>query len=187
MAKYEYDLANKKDLSLLLDRYDKLKVYESRDFKEFIANKCKEELLDIGNYTLVTFDEHSVFDAKVREYEANHRRRMGPGYLEIYNDTTLNVDEMFWVSDKTIMNYIMGISIAKIIEYGTGLKGTSQSDWQTNVNHYPHGWHYTNPDTWEGTYTNGLEGRFIYLKLTDAIAKNFGDWYKEYMRTRKED
>lgn len=190
MAKYEYDLDNRQDLNEMLGELDLIKdLFANSEFKRFIAKKCLEELADICNYTLVTFDEHSVFDAKVQEYEENHKYRIGSDYILIYNNTMLAQDEMWWVSPTTRENYPHGISIAKIIEYGTGIRGTSQNDWQTDVNgHGSAGWTYYNPDNWGSSnkveslvHTTGLEGRFIYQKLADSVERKFDAWVGEYI------
>ena len=190
MAKYTYDLNSRQDIKHLTDYLDLLgQLFRTKDFKTFIANKCLKELDDICSYTLVTFDEHSVFDEKVGEYEKSHGKTIGSNYVMIYNDTKLAQDEMWWVSPKTRENYPHGISIAKIIEYGTGVRGTAQDDWQVDVNnHGSTGWTYYNPDNYGSsnkldslTRTTGLEGRFIYQKLADSVEKNFDSWVDEYM------
>lgn len=190
MAKYVYDLSNRQDISELTDYINLLGgLFANKNFKQYIANKCLNELKDICDYTLVTFDEHSVFDAKVQEYEKSHGKEIGRDYIMIYNDTKLAQDEMWWVSPKTKENYPHGISIAKIIEYGTGIKGTSQTDWQVDVNnHGSSGWFYRNPDNYGSANraeslvrTTGMEGRFIYQKLANNVEKKFDSWVREYM------
>lgn len=186
MAKYVYNLLDKGSVKKLVDDYTELaKMFGTMRFKKFIADKCLKELDDICNYSLVTFDEHSVFDSKVAEYEKNHKVRYGDDYILISNNTTLTQAEMFWVSEGTKAKYPDGISVSYIIEYGTGIKGTSQDDWQVDVNgHGSKGWSYQNPDNGQWTHTTGLEGRFIYQKLLDQVEKKIDKWINEYLEER---
>lgn len=182
MAKYEYDLLNDTDWKKLKEEINELSImFSTKEFRKFIADKCLQELEDIQSYSL-TYDEHSVFDAKVQEYRENHKVEYGDDYILISNSTNLDNSEMWWVSPPTRQKYPDGISVAYIIEYGTGLKGTSQDDWQVNVNGYgANGWHYTSPDSGFRTTTTGLEGRFIYQKLLDNVSSKMESWVFEYM------
>lgn len=185
MAKYVYDITKDADLKkilLIFDEYEK--VFKTKKFKNFIANKCIKELRKIMSANLNNFgegEEHSVFKNKLKEYKKNNIKEIGDDYILIYNETILTQEEMTWVSEKTRSNYPNGISISKIIEYGTGLQGTSQDDWQVNVNNHNSSWSYKDPDN-EGRYkhTSGIEGRFIYYKLLQSVEENFEQWVLQY-------
>lgn len=181
MAKYEYNLLNDTDWGKLQIDLDKIaNVITTKQFREYIADKCLKELEDIESYSLVN-EEHSVWQEKILEYVRGHKVEYGNDYILIFNATNLNQDEMFWVSDKTRANYPNGISVAYIIEYGTGLKGTSQEDWQVNVNGYgANGWVYKDADGFI-QHTTGLEGKFIYQKLLDIVVREIETWTFEYM------
>ena len=181
MAKYEYDLLKDTDWEALQEDLDSLaKLVTTKQFREYIANKCLEELEDIESYSLVN-EEHSVWQSKILEYVRGHKVEYGNDYILIFNDTNMEQEEMFWVSKKTRSNYPNGISVAYIIEYGTGLKGTSQDDWQVNVNgHGANGWVYKDPDGFV-QHTTGMEGKFIYQKLLDSVSQQIEKWTMEYI------
>lgn len=191
MSKYVYDLTKSSDVSELIKDIQKdIDLFKNRKFKEFIAEKCLKELKDICDIVTFSMDfENSVFHEKVQEYEQSHKKVIGSNHVTIYNSTRLAQDEMFWVSTTTRENYPHGISIAKIVEYGTGIKGTSQDDWQTDVNgHGAKAWAYYNPDSingWEGAspiiWSHGIEGKFVYQKLYDRIIENFEMWTIEFL------
>ena len=183
MAKYEYDLLNNADYQKLKQEFSDLeKIVSTQDFKEFIADKCLKELDDIQKYSLASYNGD---DIDTDRYQNNHKVKYGSDYILLFNDTTLEQGDMWWVSEKTRANYPNGISIAYIIEYGTGIRGTSQEDWQTDVNgHGAKGWTYRNPNTNNFVWTNGIEGRFIYQKLLDRIDLKFGDWLSEYLEKK---
>ena len=175
------DLYNVKALDAELNKFSK--IFNSSKFKNYIGEKCLTVLDKIIQSSLGTFNEHSIFDAKVEEYIKNCKYKLENDYIVIYNETTLTQQEMTWVSEKTKENYPEGISIAYIIEYGTGLLGESNSEdeWQTNVNNYKSSWSYKDP---EGNirHTQGIEGRFIYDKMMQEVEINFADWVDEFIR-----
>lgn len=170
------------------------KIFTSKKFKDFIGNKCLKVLDTLMSTDLGTFNEHSVFDAKVEEYKQNCKYKIEDDYIIIYNKTILTQDEMTWVSEKTKQNYSEGISIAHIIEYGTGLLGdsTPEDDWETNTNpngiaHTRNGswWHYS-PDDENIHHTSGIEGRYIFNKMMEQVEKDFSKWVDEYIEKEME-
>lgn len=195
MANYSYQMIFTSERERFKRDLDAFKgVFNSPKFLDYLAEKCLEELRDICDYTLVDFMEHSVFDAKVQEYERSHKKKIGENYILIYNDTTLTQDEMFWVSPTTKQNYPDGLSISYVLEYGTGLLGVSQPDWETNAN--PNGlghistgeWFHYNPDYLDSDNkleylqrTSGIEGRFIYQKLADNFATKVIKWVDAFL------
>lgn len=192
MAKpiFELDIIDLYDKSVLYKELNDLgKMFNSKKFKEFIGNKCLKVLDTLMQNNLDTFNEHSVFDEKVEEYKKNCKYKIDEDYIIIYNETILTQEEMTWVSEKTKKNYPDGISIAHIIEYGTGLLGdsTPEDDWETNTNpngiaHTRNGswWHYS-PDDENIHYTSGIEGRYIFNQMMEKVEKNFSTWVDEYI------
>lgn len=187
MAK-TYDLLDAKDLREVVGFFTEISsLPKSAEFREFIANKCKNSLENIMNSSLSGISEENILATKVSEYRIKHvYDYSGDIFLTITNDTTLEQDEMYWVSEKTKERYPEGISIAKIIEYGTGLMGTSseEDNWQVNVpspsKHQDGSWTYKRD---ENLFINviGMEGKFIYQKLLDIIEDNFEEWTVEYL------
>lgn len=184
----ELSIENLYDASLLEKELNDLSnVFNSTEFKTFIGEKCLKILDNLTQNNLGTFNEHSIFDAKVEEYIKNCKYKLENDYIVIYNETTLTQQEMTWVSDKTKENYPEGISIAYIIEYGTGLLGDSNSEneWEVNINNYKSSWSYKDP---EGRirHTQGIEGRYIYDKMMQEVEIDFADWVEEYLKLKME-
>lgn len=182
MAQYEYDISKNSDFQALLQYFDDIeKAFTSKKFFEYLADKCMKELDRIMSENLVGYDEHSVFYGKLDEYKNNNKLTFTDNGFIISNDTNMEQSEMWWVSPKTRDNYPDGISIAYIVEYGTGLKGTSQDDWQVNVHNYgSNGWRFVDPDTGFLKVSTGSEGRFIYQKLRDRIEEMASIWIYYY-------
>lgn len=180
---FELDIINLYNKSLLeqeLKQYNK--IFSSSKFKNFIGKKCLAVLNTLMQTNLDNFNEHSVFDAKVEEYKKNCKYKIEGDYIVIYNQTILTQGEMTWVSEKTKQNYSDGISIAHIIEYGTGLLGTStpEDDWLTNINNYKNSWSYKDPED-NIRHTKGIEGRYIFDKMMQVVEKHFSEWVDEFV------
>lgn len=185
MANYVYDLMKSGDFKKLEeDLLDIHKIFETNEFKEFVANKCLKELDLMSSSLLSNISEANVPADKLEEYKNNHKKEIGKDYIEISNDTTLTQAEMVWVSEKTRERYKDGISIAYIIEYGVGIIGSEDDDWATNVpspsKHADGSWSFRKNDN---LYLNvdGFNGKFIYQRLLDIVEDKFEDWVYEYI------
>lgn len=202
---YTFDLTKVKDREDLQDfLYLMESFWNTKKFRKFVGDKCLDELFKLNHtipdYTLL---EHSVFQGKVEEYKRNHQVEYGDDYILLFNDTVLPLEEMWWLGESSRPNYPNGISVALIIEYGTGLLGTPAEGWEVNINNHqqdpnsttysltqPHdyswAWKYLSPDhrgvkgVDPANYTNGLEGQLIYFKFFSKVRERFGDWVIEY-------
>lgn len=164
-------------------------MFESNDFKEHIRNKTLESLKQIVEDKVNNFgdgEEHPGFLQKVEEYKNNNKSQIWDDYIMIYNDTTLHYDEMTWVSEKTKANYIDGLSIAYLIEFGSGLKGTEQDDWEVNVNNHKGSWSYKGSDG-KIYHTDGITGKFVYETLLLVVKNNFEQWTLDYLDERADE
>ena len=92
------------------------------------------------------------------------------------------------LSPETLNNYPNGFSIAKAVEYGTGIVGsTSEANgiaendgWQYDVNgHGEQGWFYKKNGNLY--WSKGFEGRLIYYKTAKEIVDNLPKWINNYL------
>ena len=187
MANYTFNI-ELSGIEELIDDIDNIyKLFKDKSFKMFIAEKCLESVRKISDRELNNISDADVLSSKLDEYKQNHKSEIGDGYIEISNSTILTPDEMEWVSESTKSRYGDGLSIAHVIEYGTGLKGTSDEDWEVNVpspsKHKDGTWTFIKDGI---LYLNqsGMQGRFIYLKLIQEVEKNFDNWVDEYLDER---
>lgn len=185
MADYVYNLASASDMKKLGNFFDRYaKELNSPQFKKFIAEKCIKELEKIMQKNLQSIPEYHVSTEKLIQYKENNKYEIKSKKIIIYNDTMQTVEEMYWLAEKTKDDYAEGISIASIIEYGTGMRGKNGEDWQVNLQsgrkNKDGSWTFKKDDI---TYkkVKGLEGRFIYQKLLDSIDKYFEIWFEEYL------
>lgn len=107
-----------------LDGFDKfskdlnklVKALDSKEFMKFLADKCMAELKVITNNKLRT-ENYST------DYRSNHRRRVNGKSITISNNSMVDLSHL---SEETLARYPNGLSLAKIIEFGTGIPRNRQ-------------------------------------------------------------
>ena len=99
-----------KDLDELVDALD------SKEFMKFLADKCMAEVKRITSEKLRTEDYST-------DYRSNHRRRVTDKKITISNSTMVDLSHL---SPETLARYPNGLSLAKIIEFGTGIPRNRQ-------------------------------------------------------------
>ena len=157
---------------------------QSDELMKFLGNKCMMELNRICNEKLNDIKNWDVFSEEVNKYKANHKLDVKQDELTISNDTMADLSHL---SPSTLANYSEGFSIAKAIEFGTGILGTpdDESGWETKVNSsrdYNKNWSYERNG--KLYWSNGFAGKFVYYELKTTVEKNIEDWINEYLESK---
>lgn len=168
------------------------KLLESKEFLNFIADKLLKEVKKITRER-VTGD----IDETESRYASSNKKKVTSEYIKIYNDsliTSADVDDEF--KEKFERNYIGGLSLANIIEYGTGVTGRNSSassyvedaeeKWIYDVNkHGTKGWHYKK----NGNFytTTGVEGKLVYHTLEEVFKQKISIWTEEFIMEHKKE
>lgn len=179
---YNIDLFNPDSYDVFIENLRKLSdSLNTKEFMNFIADKCILELNRISNERLDGIKEEDVTYAEVNKYRNNHKVDVGDDYVIISNDTMADLSHL---SDKTLANYPEGLSIAKVIEFGTGVWGedNAEFDWITQMNpnrNYDRGWYYERDGSLH--WSKGMGGKFIYNELLETVRKKFNEWLGEYI------
>lgn len=117
--KYKINLFDLDSYDTMLNDFKRLKeAISSQEFMDFLAEKCILELSRISNERLGDIREDDVTYEEVNKYRSNHTVKVGKDFVRISNDTMAEIGHL---SERTLDNYPNGISIAKIIEFGTGI------------------------------------------------------------------
>ena len=174
---YKVQITGTKELSNTLKKLSD--SFGSKEMMEFLGDKCERTLYKITYDNLTT-----VEDLEVSEYSKNHQKEIKNNTITLSNGTMADLSEL---SSETLKNYPNGFSIAKAVEYGTGIIGSTSeassiapSDWEYDVNgHGEKGWFYKK----DGNiyWTKGFEGRLIFYKTAKEIEKNARSWIFEYI------
>ena len=153
------------------------KIMKNYEFMEYIAKKSKETL------DRITSQNSSGHKEDTGKYAQNHEVEVYQEEIILFNNTKADLSHL---SESTRANYPDGFSIAKAVEYGTGIvgrdsQGSSQAeDWAYDVNnHGDKGWFYEKNG--KIYWTKGMEGKLIYYKTKEEIEKNVGKWISEYI------
>ena len=150
-----------------------------KEFKEFLLKKCQNELDDIIKSKL-----NDVEYEIAEKYPSGNKTEIGDDYIELYNDSMVDLSDL---SEKTAMNYANGLSMAKLVEYGTGIVGQQSEaakfaeDWEYDVNNHGNkGWYYER----DGMvyWSRGMEGKLIYNTLQTRVEDKIGSWVEEYLK-----
>lgn len=162
----------------LLETLDDLKkMMKNYEFLEYIAQKSKETL------DRITAQNISFQNKENQGYANNHEVEVYQDEIILFNNTKADLSHL---SESTRANYPDGFSIAKAVEYGTGIvgrdsQGADQAEnWAYDVNnHGEKGWFYEKNG--KIYWTKGMEGKLIYYKTKEEIEKNVGKWISEYI------
>lgn len=178
---YTYTLSVKSLEQMRKDISDIYKIISSPELLKFIEKKCNEELMQICVNELNGFEE----ELENGDYMSGMHSEIKDGTIYVYNNSVIDVSSKN-VSDTTKRNYPNGLSLAKVVEYGIGFtgsftEGVKSTDWEYDINnHGEEGWYYQDKDG-NFHWTNGFEGRLIFLKLKQKIQENIQKWIYEYV------
>lgn len=175
MANYSIELEGIDDVISNLQELSK--SISSQDFMEFIGNKSHEIVRSKTNQSGISYRE-------TEGYSSNNKKVVSKKEVTLYNDTMADLSNL---SETTKINYPNGFSIAKAVEYGTGVVGASSEgstqaqDWEYDVNnHGEKGWYYEK----DGRiyWTKGMEGKLIYYKSSEEIKKQLPTMVGEFIQ-----
>ena len=178
---YTYTLSVKSLEKMRKDISDIYKIISSPELLKFIEKKCNEELLIICQQNLHSLEGQEESST----YMSGMHSEIKDGVIHIYNNSVIDVSSKN-VSEITKQNYPNGLSLAKVIEFGIGYTGSftenvNATDWEYDVNnHGEKGWYYQDRDG-NFHWTNGFEGRLIFLKLKKKIQRDIKKWIYEYI------
>ena len=108
---YKITIEGTKELETKLKKM--ANYFGNKEMLEHLADKCERTLYKITNENLST-----VEDLEVSEYAKNHRKEIQGNKIILSNSTMADLSN---VSPKTLANYPNGFSIARAVEFGTGI------------------------------------------------------------------
>ena len=115
--KYEVNILNTEDLEKLGKLFSEIEEsLESEELLKFIAEKAMAELQTIIDTELDTEDYET-------DYRSSNKYEILEDQIRIYNDSRVDLSEL---SEETRQYYADGLSLAKIIEFGTGIPRNRQ-------------------------------------------------------------
>ena len=157
--------------------------FGSEEMMSYLGDKAERVLYKTTYENLST-----VEDLETSEYAKNHQKQVMKNKVILSNDTMADLSGL---SPETLKNYPNGFSIAKAVEYGTGIVGaTSEASgiaanhgWEYDINqHGEKGWFYKKNG--KLYWSKGFEGRLIFYKTAKEIAEKSPKWINEYLKAK---
>lgn len=174
-------------ISKSIEMLDMLKeIINDPYFLNYIGDKCKEALntISINNLSSVETD----FEEESSLYLSSNKLEINNDIIYLYNDSKVDISSKN-MSETTKENYPAQLSLSKIVEFGIGYTGSIYADnevdnWQYDVNNHGFkGWYYKD-NNGNIFWTNGFEGKYIFLKLKYFIEKAIKIWIQDYFRDK---
>ena len=171
-----------KDFAKKLDKIGK--NLDSDDFNKFLMKKCRDML------EYIMHNEDVEGDQRGAEYIQGNHEETGKDYIRLFNDSEIDIDSQdTWLNDYGKSFYPSKLSLAELIEYGTGLIGAQNSkntgeewDYMVNPNRdYSEGWEWNNQSYSNfPSITQGQAGKYIYFQLYEQVLEHIDEWVIEY-------
>lgn len=178
---YKIKITGTKELNQKLKKLSD--SFGSKEMMTYFGDKCERILYKTTHDNLTT-----VEDLEVSEYARNHQKQVTNNKVILSNNTMADLSGL---NPETLANYPNGFSIAKAVEYGTGVVGASSEasgiassyGWEYDVNkHGEQGWFYKKNGNLY--WSKGFEGRLIYYKTAKEIKENVGKWVHDYIESK---
>ena len=155
------------------------------EFSKFLLAKCKKVLDEILERENINEEQ------RVGDYLAGNKTEIGKDFVQLYNDSVIDIaSQDTWLNDYGKDFYPSELSLAELVEYGTGLIGALYSrntgnEWEYEANpnrDYRKGWSWDNSSfpTSENP-TLGQAGKYIYFQLQEEVIKHIEEWLIEYI------
>lgn len=155
-------------------------------FINYLGNRMSNALFGIAQEETSTIGSDVINPQEVNDYLSGFKVEINQDTIVLYNASVIDVANKK-MSETTRANYPLQLSLAKLIEYGFGYTGFVNTeplpeDWQYDINQHGYrGWYYED-SSGQIHWTNGMEGRLVFLKLCWWLENNFADIVYRYIK-----
>lgn len=163
-----------------------IKLLQDEKFINYIAKKLSNAIFSIAIRETSTIDSNVLSNEEINSYLSGFDIEINNNVIFIYNTSVIDTSTKNISPEKRI-NYPLMLSLSKLIEFGFGYTGFLNTEevvegWQYDVNEHGYkGWYYMDSNG-QVHWTNGLEGRLVFLKLCWWIEENFKDNLMRYLK-----
>lgn len=171
-----------------------IKSLESQKFIDYLSDVLYEQIIEIAKERIMTIDDKDLDSMGVekKDYLLGFGHNTNGNTIILFNNSIVRLDEKV-LKPSTRERYTSELSLAHIIEFGIGYTGGTgvaasktslfdDNDWQFDVrNHGYKGWYYK--DKSGGIHwTNGLEGRQVFIGLIEWLEENISNIIADYLK-----
>lgn len=171
---------------------DIYKALLSQDFINYLSNHLFGVLKTIATQRVSTINVKDLDNSssEISNYLGSMKMSINGNTISLFNDSKIILDEK-QLKPSTRARYSNELSLAHIIEFGIGYVGGSSAaankqylldeTWEYDVrNHGSNGWYYKDKNG-NIVWTQGLEGRQVFIGLIEYIQENIGNIITDYL------
>ena len=180
MIEYGVEIAKQQVIDAIFE------TLESDKFVYYLAKRMSDAILGIAIEETSTIGSDVMSSQEIDTYLNNFDIEVKNDGFVLFNASTIDTSTKN-ISETKRANYPLHLSLAKLIEYGFGYTGSVSTqivpeNWEYDVNEHGYkGWYYED-NNGQLHWTNGMEGRLIFLKLCWWLEKNFADIVNRYLK-----
>lgn len=159
---------------------------ESKKFVDYLGKRLSNAILGIAIQETSNIGSDVMSSQEVNDYLSGFEVEISDDTIVLYNASVIDTTTKK-MSEIKRANYPLQLSLAKLIEYGFGYTGFLNTqelpeNWQYDINqHGNRGWYYEDKYG-QLHWTNGMEGRLVFLKLCWWLQNNFADIVNRYLK-----
>ena len=163
-------------------------IEELKDYKflKYLATRLSGAILGIAFNETSNIGSDVMSSQEVNDYLKGFDIEIREDTITLFNASVIDTSTKK-ISEIRRANYPLYLSLSQLIEYGFGYTGFVNTqelpeNWQYDINEHGYkGWYYED-NAGQLHWTNGMEGRLVFLKLCWWIENNFADIVYRYLK-----
>lgn len=188
-------ISDESEIPIIIEKskQEVLELVTSKEFINFVAKRASESAINIALEGTESIGSDVLSEEEVSRYLSSFNTEIGSKSFTISNMSEIDLSSKN-MSQATARGYGKGLSLSQLIEYGMGYTGlvntqfiTDPTIWQYDVNNHGYkGWYYVD-ENGQTHWTNGMEGRLIFLKLSNWVYDNLPKLIEEFISNNVKD
>lgn len=180
LIEYGVEIAKQKVIDAIFE------TLESQEFVDYLGKRLSNAIMGIAIQETSSIGSDVMSSQEVNDYLSGFKVEISDDTIVLYNASVIDTTTKK-MSEIKRMNYPLKLSLAKLIEYGFGYTGFLNThelpeNWQYDINQHGYrGWYYEDKNG-QLHWTNGMEGRLVFLKLCWWLQNNFADIVSRYLK-----
>ena len=180
LIEYGVELAKQKVIDAIFE------TLQSDKFVNYLGKRLSDAILNIAIQETSTIGSDVMSSQEINTYLSGFDVEINKDTIVLYNASVIDTSTKK-MSDIKRATYPLQLSLSKLIEYGFGYTGWLNTqelpdNWEYDVNaHGYRGWYYEDSNG-QLHWTNGMEGRLVFLKLCWWLQNNFADIVNRYLK-----
>jgi hypothetical protein len=161
-------------------------LLKSDKFIYYLGKRMTDAVIGIASLQTSSIGSDVMSSSEIGNYMNSFKTEINGDTISLYNDSVINTATK-QISPVKRANYPLQLSLSKLIEYGFGYTGwlntqPTPENWEYDVNEHGYkGWYYED-SAGQLHWTNGMEGRLVFLRLCWWLEENFTNIVHRYLK-----